>query len=46
VSDIQRVLSSIKENDFHNVSEAEKTMGSTVYVPKETSLKEMATKIE
>jgi hypothetical protein len=41
VSDIlresQAVLDSIKENDFH---------GASVYVPKETILKELAAKIE
>jgi hypothetical protein len=42
VSDIRResqeVFDSIKENDFHD--------GITVYVPKETTLKKMAVKIE
>jgi hypothetical protein len=50
VSDIQRelqaVLSSIKENDFHSAFEAWKNDGIAVYVPKETILKEMAAKIE
>jgi hypothetical protein len=49
VSDIQResqaVLDSIKENDFHGAFEAWKNDGIAVYVPKETILKEMATKI-
>jgi hypothetical protein len=49
MSDIQRelqaVLDSIKENDFHSAFEAWGG-GITVYVPKETILKEMAAKIE
>jgi hypothetical protein len=50
VSDIQRelqvVLDSIKENDFHSAFEAWKIDGIAVYIPKETILKEMAAKIE
>jgi hypothetical protein len=50
VSDIQResraVLDSIKENDFHGAFEAWENNGITVYVPKGTILKEMATKIK
>jgi hypothetical protein len=50
VSGIQResqaVLDSIKENDFHGVLKCEKNVGISVYVPKETTLKEMAAKIE
>jgi hypothetical protein len=50
VSDIQResqaVLNSIKENDFHSAFEAWKNDGVTVYIAKETILKEMAAKIE
>jgi hypothetical protein len=49
VSDIQReshaVLHSIKENYFHGAFEAWKNDGITVYVPRETILKEMAAKI-
>jgi hypothetical protein len=37
---------SIKENDFYGAFEAWKNNGITVYVPKETNLKEMAAKIE
>jgi hypothetical protein len=48
VSDIQResraVLDSIKENYFHGASEARKSVGITVCIPKETVLKEMAAK--
>jgi hypothetical protein len=42
------VLNSIKENYFHGASEAWKkhNIGITIYVPKETVLKEMAAKIE
>jgi hypothetical protein len=50
MSDIQRelqaVLDSVKENDFHGAFEAWKNNGSAVYVPQETILKEMAVKIE
>jgi hypothetical protein len=50
VSDIQRelqvVLDSIKENDFHDDLKRGKKDGITVHVPKETILKEMAAKIE
>jgi hypothetical protein len=51
VSDIQRelqaVLDTIKENDFHSAFEAWKTNdGIAVYVPKETILMEMAAKIK
>jgi hypothetical protein len=50
VSDIRResqaVLDSIKETDFHGVLNARKNNGIAVYVPKETILKQMATKIE
>jgi hypothetical protein len=55
VSDIQRelqtVLDSIKENDFHGAFEAwkkNKTKNDrlAVYVPMETILKEMTAKIE
>jgi histone-lysine N-methyltransferase SETMAR len=51
VSHIQRecqvVLSSIKAHDFHCAFEAQKNNnGITVYIPKETIMKEMATKIE
>jgi hypothetical protein len=50
VSDIQResqaVLDSIKKNDFHNAFEAWKNCGITVYIPKESVLKEMSAKIE
>jgi hypothetical protein len=49
-SDIQReskaVLDSIKENYFHGAFEAWEKEGITVYVPKETILKEMAATIE
>jgi hypothetical protein len=40
------VLNSIKENDFHGVLKRGKNDRITVYIPKETSLKEMAAKIE
>jgi hypothetical protein len=40
------VLDSIKEHDFHGVSKRGKNDGITVYVPKETIFKEIATKIE
>jgi hypothetical protein len=50
VSDIQRelqaILNSIKKNDFHGAFEVWKNNGITVYVPKETILKQMAAKIE
>jgi hypothetical protein len=50
VSDIQResqvVLYSIKEHYFCSAFEACKNDGIAVYVPKETILKEMTTKIE
>jgi hypothetical protein len=50
VSEIQRkshaVLDGIKENDSHGVLKHGKKDGITVYVPKETILKEMAAKIE
>jgi hypothetical protein len=50
MSDIQResqvVLDSIKASDFHSAFEAWKNDGITVYVSKETILKEMAAKIE
>jgi hypothetical protein len=51
VCDIQRelqaVLKSIKENDFHGAFEASgKNNGITVYVLKETTLKELEAKIE
>jgi hypothetical protein len=50
VSGIQResqaALDSIKEGDFHGAFEAWENHGITVYVPKETILKEMAAKIE
>jgi hypothetical protein len=50
VFDIQResqaVLDSNKENDFDGDFEAWKNDGITLYVPKETILKEMAAKIE
>jgi hypothetical protein len=50
VSDIQRelqaVLDSIKEIDFHEAFEVWKNDGISVYVPKEATLKEMAAKIE
>jgi hypothetical protein len=50
VSDIQResqaVLDNIKENDFHSDLKPGKNDGITVYIPKETVLKEMAAKIE
>jgi phage regulator Rha-like protein len=50
VSDIQResqaALDSIKENDFHCSLEAWKKDRIAEYVPKETILKNMATKIE
>jgi hypothetical protein len=57
VSEIQResqaVLDSIEENDFHGAFEAKKKKkkkktrdGISVYVPKETILKEMAAKIK
>jgi hypothetical protein len=49
VSDIQResqaVLDSIKENDFHSAFEACKNDMNSVYISKETILKEMAAKI-
>jgi hypothetical protein len=40
------VLDSIKEKDFHIPFESRRNDGITVYVSKETVLKEMATKIE
>jgi hypothetical protein len=50
VSDIQResqaILDSNKDNDFHGAFEAWKNDGIAVYVPKETTLKEKAAKIE
>jgi hypothetical protein len=50
VSDIQRelqaVLDSNKENDFHGAFEACKNYGIAIYIPKETILKEMVAKIE
>jgi hypothetical protein len=50
VSDIQRqsqsVLDSIKENDFRGPSEVWEKNEITVYVPKQTILKEMAATIE
>jgi hypothetical protein len=50
VSDIQRelqvVLDSIKENDFYSAFKVWEKNGVTVYIPKETILKEMAVKIE
>jgi hypothetical protein len=50
VSNIQResqaVLDSIKENDFHGAFEAWGNDGIAVYIPMETILKEMTTKIE
>jgi hypothetical protein len=50
VSDIQResqvVLDSIKENDFHVLLRHGKYDGITVYIPKETILKEMAAKTD
>jgi hypothetical protein len=50
VSNIQRelqaVLDNINENYFHGAFEAWKNNVITVYIPKETILKEMATKIE
>jgi hypothetical protein len=49
VSDIQRelqaVFDSIKENDFHSALKRGKNDGIAVYIPKETILKEVATKI-
>jgi hypothetical protein len=50
VADIQRELQAVlnrnKENDFHGAFEAWKNDGISVYVLKETILKEMAAKIE
>jgi hypothetical protein len=50
VCDIQResqaVLDSIQDNDFHGAFKRGKKDGITVYVPKETILKEVAAKIE
>jgi hypothetical protein len=50
MSDIQResqlVLDSIQESDFHSALKHGKNDGIAVYVPKETILKEMASKIE
>jgi hypothetical protein len=50
VSDIPResqaVLDIIQDNDFHGAFEAWRKRWITVYVPKETILKEMAAKIE
>jgi hypothetical protein len=50
VSDIQResqmVLDSVKENGFYGAFALWKKDGITVYLPKETILKEMAAKIE
>jgi hypothetical protein len=44
---LQAVLNNIKENDFHGYFEARKKWWAlSVYVPKETILKEMAAKIE
>jgi hypothetical protein len=40
------VLDSIKENDFHGAFEGWETDDITVYVPKETILKEIAARIE
>jgi hypothetical protein len=42
----ETMCDSIKENDFHVAFEVWKNDGITVYVPKETILKEMAAKIE
>jgi hypothetical protein len=42
--ELQVILDSIKENDFFGAFEAWKKDGIAVYVPKETILKEMATK--
>jgi hypothetical protein len=45
--ELQAVLDSIKENDFHGASEARKKRWyRSVYVPKETILKEMTAKIK
>jgi predicted DNA binding protein len=41
----QAVLDSINENDFHGAFEVWKKDGITVYVPKETILKETAAKM-
>jgi hypothetical protein len=50
VSDIQResqaVLDRIKENDFHGPFDAWEKHRITVYIPKETILKEMPAKIK
>jgi hypothetical protein len=50
VSDNQRelqvVLNSIKENDFHSAFEVWEKDGIAVYVPEETILKEKAVKIK
>jgi hypothetical protein len=42
----QAVLDSIKENDFHCALKHGKNDGISVYIPKETILKEKAVKIE
>jgi hypothetical protein len=44
-SELQVVLDSIKENDFHVLLKRAKNYGIAVHVPKETILKEMAAKI-
>jgi hypothetical protein len=44
--ELQAVLYSIKENDFHGAFEAGKNDGIAVYLPKEVILKEMAARIE
>jgi hypothetical protein len=50
VSGIQRelqvVVDSIKENDFHGVFEAWRKWWDCLYILKETILKEMAAKVE
>jgi hypothetical protein len=43
--ELQVVLDSIKENDFHGALKHGKNGEITVYIPKETVLKEMAAKI-
>jgi hypothetical protein len=44
--ELQMVLDSIKENDFHSALKCGMNDGIAVYVPKETILKEMPAKTE
>jgi hypothetical protein len=44
--ELQAVLDSIKENDFHSAFKVWEKDGIAIYVPKKTILKEKAVKIE